>query len=300
MIKNKFPDIKVIYTRSTDKFVPLVERSNIANRNNADLFISIHVNGINSQSPNGTETYVMGAHNSQSNFELCKAENSVIVMEDNYTTKYEGFNPNSPESYIIFSLLQNTHLEQSLKLAELMQKHYKSGPIYGNRGVKQGGLIVLWRCTMPAILTEIGFMSNPKDRSVLISKDGQHNFALKMFKAFCEYKKIYEETSSADISAQTTATPPKPKPQQPTKEDKAVVSNEYYSIQILSVNKILKKNSSDLKGLKEYTYIKSSGAYKYVTGKYASNQEAAKALPAIKKKFKGAFIVRIKDNNIIK
>ncbi len=310
LIKSRYPDIKVLYTRSTDKFVPLAERSDFANRNNADLFISVHVNATKSTGVNGTETFVMGTHKSESNFELCKAENSVIVMEDNYTAKYEGFNPNSPESYIIFSLLQNTHLEQSLKLAELVQKSYKSGPVYGNRGVKQGGLIVLWRSTMPAILTEIGFMSNSKDRAVMISKDGQNKIANRLFTAFCDYKKHYEggsapskpittATKPANTATKPANTPTKPATK-PAQSGTAVASAEYYSIQILSVNKILGKDAADLKGFKNYTYLKSGNLYKYMTGKYASRKEALEDLDGVRKKFAGAFIIHIKDNKIVK
>ncbi len=281
MIKEKYPNIKVIYTRSTDKFVPLAERSDIANRNNADLFISIHVNSApKAPSANGTETFVMGTHKSESNFELVKSENSVITLEDDYTAKYEGFNPNSPESYIIFSLLQNTHLEQSLKLAEMMQRQYKQGPVYGNRGVKQGGLIVLWRSTMPAVLTEIGFMSNSKDRAAIVTQTGQTNIAKRMFAAFCEYKKYYEEGYEAEIPLKVTT--------------------NYYAVQILSVTKVLKANAPDLKGRKDYTYIKSGNTYKYVIGKYKTQAEAAKALPQIRKSFKGAFVVHINNGSIVK
>ncbi len=305
MIKAKYPDVKVIYTRSTDKFVPLDERANIANRNHADLFISIHVNSApKAPSANGTETFVMGTHKSESNFELVKAENSVITLEDDYTAKYEGFNPNSPESYIIFSLLQNTHLEQSLKLAEILQKSYKQGPVYGNRGVKQGGLIVLWRSTMPAILTEIGFMSNSKDRAVMITQNGQTNIAKRIFNAFCEYKEAYEEGSQASILANIQ---PEEKPKQSSTSGNGATnlsgstknSSEYYSIQILSVAKVLKKNAYDLKGRKDYTYIKSKGAYKYMIGKYATRAEANKALGSVRKTFKGAFVIHIKNGAIV-
>ena len=304
LIKSKYPDIKVLYTRSTDKFVPLAERSDFANRNNADLFISVHVNATKSTSVNGTETFVMGTHKSESNFELCKAENSVIVMEDNYTAKYEGFNPNSPESYIIFSLLQNTHLEQSLILAEMVQKSYKSGPVYGNRGVKQGGLLVLWRSTMPAILTEIGFMSNAKDRAVMISKDGQTKIANRLFTAFCNYKKMYEE-GTADISMSTTkpATSSTTASKQATGGQNggtAVAGDDYYSIQILSVNKLLKNNAPDLKGAKNFEYLKSGNLYKYMIGRYASRKDALEALPQIRKKFEGAFIIHVKNKQIVK
>lgn len=291
MIKSKYPHIKIIYTRSTDKFVPLAERSDIANRNKADLFISIHVNATQSTSVSGTETFVMGMHKSESNFELCKAENSVIALEDNYETKYEGFNPNSPESYIIFSLLQNTHLEQSIKLAEIVQNNYKKGPVYNNRGVKQGGLIVLWRSTMPAILTEIGFLSNSKDRAAMITQDGQTAIAKRLFNAFCQYKELYEGGSAASPAKEQTSSA---KPTS-TKE-----SQEYYSIQIFSVSKPLKKGAAELKGRSDATYIKSSGTYKYMLGKYDSKSRASEDLGAIRKKFPGAFVIHIKDGIIIK
>lgn len=282
MIKSKYPHIKILYTRSTDKFVPLAERSDIANRNNADLFISIHVNATQSTSVSGTETFVMGMHKSESNFELCKAENSVIALEDNYEAKYEGFNPNSPESYIIFSLLQNTHLEQSIKLAEIIQSNYKLGPIYKNRGVKQGGLIVLWRSTMPAILTEIGFLSNAKDRAAMITKDGQTAIAKRLFNAFCQYKEIYE----GDLSGTENSTP------QTTKE--------YYSIQILSVAKPLKKGAADLKGRSDANYIKSGNTYKYMLGNYPTRSAAAKDLQWVRKSFPGSFVIHVRDGQIIK
>ncbi|MBQ1219694.1 MAG: N-acetylmuramoyl-L-alanine amidase, partial [Bacteroidales bacterium] len=192
LIKKEYPMVKVIYTRSTDKYVDLSARADIANRNKADLFISIHVNATKATQARGTETFVMGTHKNDANFEVCKMENSVITIEDDYEHKYQGFDPSSAESYIIFSLLQNTHLEQSLMFAQQLQTEYKKGPIYVNRGVKQGGLLVLWKTTMPAVLTELGFMSNPKDLSVLVSSQGQNAFAQRLFNAFKLFKKEYE------------------------------------------------------------------------------------------------------------
>ena len=166
LIKAKYPQVKVVYTRNTDKYVELSKRAEIANKNKADLFISIHVNSAKATQARGTETFVMGTHKSDDNFQVCKTENSVIVIEDDYQTKYQGFNPNSPESYIIFSLLQNMHQEQSIKYAANVQSQFAKGPITVNRGVKQGGLLVLWKTTMPSVLTELGFISNPKDCSM--------------------------------------------------------------------------------------------------------------------------------------
>ena len=192
MINSNYPDVKVVYTRKRDEYIELSKRAEIANRNKADLFISIHVNSQKGTTATGTETFVMGTHKSSSNFEICKLENSVIVLEEDYQSKYEGFDPNSPESYIIFSLLQNTHLEQSLKFAALIQDNFKLGPIKVNRGVKQGGLLVLWKTTMPAVLTEIGFISNPAESNQLRRDAVQSQISARIFNAFAKYKTDYE------------------------------------------------------------------------------------------------------------
>lgn len=310
LIKSNFPDIKVIYTRSTDKYVELSERAAIANRNKADLFISIHVNSAKSTQARGTETFVMGTHKSEANFEVCKLENSVIVIEEDYEKKYEGFNPGSPESYIIFSLLQNVHQEQSIKYAAQVQGQFARGPISVNRGVKQGGLLVLWKTTMPAVLTELGFISNPKDCAVLVTKKGQEQFARGLFNAFVAYKKDFEkirreEGSGRNVAAAEKAAPvqksaseaQKAPAQGPVAAPKAV--DEFYAVQILSVGKVLGKNAYDLKGRKDTHYIKAGNLYKYYVGRYASRKEAAAALPGIRKSFPGAFVIHINDNVII-
>lgn len=191
MLNVAYPSINVIFTRTTDVFIPLDERPAIANRNKADLFMSIHVNSEPGTAGCGTETFVMGTHKS-GNFELVKRENSVITMESDYSTKYSGFNPNSPESYIIFSLLQNSHLEQSVKLAQCIQEEYGNGPISVSRGVKPGALYVLWKAAMPAILTEIGFISNNGDLDIITSEEGQRMIAANLLKAFSKYKSLYE------------------------------------------------------------------------------------------------------------
>ena len=292
LIKASYPGIKVVYTRSTDKYVGLSERAAIANRNKADLFISIHVNSAKSTQARGTETFVMGAHKSDDNFEVCKLENSVIVIEDDYQQKYEGFNPNSPESYIIFSLLQNTHLEQSINYAAHVQGQFAKGPITVNRGVKQGGLLVLWKTTMPAVLTELGFISNPKDYAVLVTKNGQEQFARRLFNAFEAYKKGYEKARGEVVASGA---------QDGVRKDGAVGKNadDFYAVQILSVGKILKKDAPDLKGIKGAGYVKVGKAYKYYVGRYASRKDAAAELAKVRKSFPGAFVVHIKDNTII-
>ena len=203
LIEKNYPDVKVVYTRKTDIFIQLDERANIANKNKADLFLSIHVNSTGSSSQaNGTETFTMGNHKSQSNFELSKRENSVILMEDDYSTKYEGFNPDSPESYIIFQLLQNAYAQQSIKFAQLIQQQFRKGPIKNSRGVKQAGFLVLWRTTMPSVLTELGFLSNDQDLKKLTSESGQSEMARRLFDAFVEYKKDFESQTTSQEEVQ--------------------------------------------------------------------------------------------------
>ncbi|MFC2104763.1 N-acetylmuramoyl-L-alanine amidase [Bacteroidota bacterium] len=158
-IEENIPDVKVIYTRTTDVFVPLNERANIANKNKADLFISIHLNGNKNTRAYGTETYAMGLHKTDGNLEVAKIENSAILFEEDYTTKYEGFDPNSAESYIMFSFLQNTYLEQSLNYASFIENEFETRALRKSRGVKQAGFLVLWKTTMPSVLIEAGFFN---------------------------------------------------------------------------------------------------------------------------------------------
>ncbi|MDY5320033.1 MAG: N-acetylmuramoyl-L-alanine amidase [Candidatus Egerieousia sp.] len=328
MINSNYPDVKVVYTRKRDEYIELSKRAEIANRNKADLFISIHVNSQKGTTATGTETFVMGTHKSSSNFEICKLENSVIVLEEDYQSKYEGFDPNSPESYIIFSLLQNTHLEQSLKFAALIQDNFKLGPIKVNRGVKQGGLLVLWKTTMPAVLTEIGFISNPAESNQLRRDAVQSQIAARIFNAFAKYKTDYEggapklipdnempsqsaEQQEAAVASaeQQEATVESAERQEATVAETAVLneqpeakrqpeakgqpaaSGKAYRIQILSVTKVLPAGAPDLKGRRDAYYIYANKAYKYCIGEYATREEAAADLPKIRKQFSGAFII---------
>ncbi len=317
MIKAAYPGVKVVYTRSTDKYVELSKRAEIANRNRADLFISIHVNSAKATQARGTETFVMGAHKSDDNFEVCKTENSVIVIEDDYQTKYEGFNPNSPESYIIFSLLQNVHQEQSIRYAAQVQEQFAKGPIAVNRGVKQGGLLVLWKTTMPAVLTEIGFISNPKDCAVLVSKSGQEQFARKLFNAFKAYKESVEGVQKEQPAPKQVQQPvqtqqpvqvkqpvQQPKPQQvqqPVQEkvEQKVIPDEFFAVQILSVGKKLGKGAYDLRGREDAQVIKVGNLYKYYIGRHATRKEAVAQMWELRKTFPGAFVIHVKDNKIV-
>lgn len=197
IIKENLKDVEVIYTRNDDTFVPLDERAAIANKNDADLFISIHANSEpkGRHSAHGTETYVMGEHTSDRNLEIAQKENSVILMEENYEEKYEGFDPNSPESYILFSLYQSAYVYNSLKLAELIEDQYKNRVQRYSRGVKRAGFIVLWKTAMPSVLTEIGYLSNREEEKYLRDPLGQVYIASGIYRAIRDYK---EEIESAN------------------------------------------------------------------------------------------------------
>jgi N-acetylmuramoyl-L-alanine amidase len=206
-IKATYPDIKVIYTRTKDVFIPLYDRANIANKNKADLFISIHVNGTDKTSVQGTETFVLGQHRSKDNLEVAKKENSVILLEDDYNTKYEGFDPNSPESYIMFELVQDEYLEQSVMFASEIQYQFRQNAKRIDRSVKQAGFLVLRQATMPSVLIEVGFISHPNERNYMLSETGKSNLSASIFNAFKDYKRKIEEKSSFVMHTETGGSP---------------------------------------------------------------------------------------------
>ncbi len=201
IIKKNLKDVKVIYTRSGDKFIELEQRAQIANKNGADVFISIHCNSLPKNTPQsrkdkiyGTETYIMGMHTSDANFEVAKRENAVILMEEDNKEVYEGFDPTSPESYILFSLYQSAYLENSLRLAEKIEKQFKERVKRKSRGVKQAGFWVLYRTSMPAVLVEAGYLSNRNEEKYLSDPYGQTLIASGLFRAFRDYKNEIEST----------------------------------------------------------------------------------------------------------
>jgi N-acetylmuramoyl-L-alanine amidase len=192
-IKEDYPDVKVIYTRMTDNFIPLKERSDIANRNKADLFISVHCNANPySSSLHGTETYVMGLHKTEDNLDVAKRENAVILQENDYKKTYKGYDPNSPLANILLANYQNAFLKNSLRLAEKVEKEFKRSPDRQSRGVKQAGFLVLWTTTMPSILIEAGYLTHKDEEKYLKSEDGQDATAEYILKAFKKYKESLE------------------------------------------------------------------------------------------------------------
>lgn len=290
LIEKSYPDVSVIYTRKTDRFIELVERGNIANRNHADLFISIHVNSAGSSAASGTETFVMGTDKSRSNMEVCKRENAVILLEDDYSTAYEGFDPDNPESYIIFNLMQNAHFEQSIAFASLVQQQFvKNGPIRKSRGVRQAPLMVLWRTTMPSVLVEVGFLSNTSDRTVLNQAVRRQEIANDIFKAFAAFKEQYDSNGGSFTLDESVLSQPE------SDGDEAApapvkTGGPHFEIQILASKTKLREGSPELKGEKDYQVRFINGYYKYSVGNFSSREEALRHLPAVRKKFSGAFV----------
>lgn len=218
LIKDKYPSVKVVYTRSDDRYVTLNDRAAIANRNQANLFISIHINSVESKQPDGFSAHILGesSHKDRDlfayNMNVCKKENSVILLEDDYSTKYQGFDPNDPESFIFFHLMQNAFYEQSLLFAADVNAQMAKTSGYGhNRGIHQDPFYVLWKTTMPAVLIEAGFISNSSDLAVMTSEQGKQNIAKAIADAFSVFKARYDgtlEVSGGEAPAAVTATEP--------------------------------------------------------------------------------------------
>ena len=301
-IKKAYPDVKVIYTRDKDVYIPLHERGKKANRNHADLFISIHVNSARNSAARGTETFLMGTDNSRSNMEVCKRENSVILLEEDYTTTYAGYDPKEPDSFIFFNMMQSAQLEQSVRMAELVEQQLAQGPIGLSRGIKQATLLVLWRTTMPAVLVEIGFLSNQKDREKLTNRDERGKMADGIFRAFAAFKKEYDRelekpeipaTPDSVVAPVTTA----PVPAAP-KVEPISTADTLFRIQVFSLSRKLEAGAPEFQG-ENVDCLKVGETYKYCIGFYKTRFEAAGALSGVKTKFPGAFLIRVAPDGTV-
>lgn len=296
-IEEHLPEIKVIYTRTSDVFIPLDERADIANKNKADLFISIHLNGNKNAKAYGTETYTMGLYKTEGNFEVAKIENSAILFEEDYSTKYEGFDPNSAESYIIFSFLQNTFIEQSLNYASFVETEFKTKALRKSRGVKQAGFLVLWKTTMPSVLIEAGFLTNPQEERFLMSTEGQEYIASAIYRAFKSYKTAIEEKSQfvakmdSNLLYQNTN----------TKSDSLGIENKddhtiLFKVQVASSTNAIPTNSSFFKGFENIEEYKFDQHYKYTVGSTPNFEKIVDFKKIVEDKFPDAFIIAIENN----
>jgi len=297
-IDNNIVDVEVSYTRKTDVFVELFRRSEIANEKNADLFISIHVNSNKSKNPSGTATYIMGLHKMKENLEVAKTENSVILIEDDYKLKYEGYDPNSPETEIIMSLYQNTYLKQSTTFAAKIQEQFKNKAGRLDMGVRQAGLMVLWNCAMPSVLIETGFISNPAEEDYLRSDYGQSIIASAIFRAFRDYKtEIETKSKSTEIKNKKDKIENSTKKKENLNNNDSIVENItvkhniVFKIQIkTSVNKI-KLTPSNFKGLKDVSEYNENSKFKYMVGNSNSYKEISLLQIQVRKIYPDAFTI---------
>ena len=304
-IGESLPGVKTVLTRSDDKFVTLSGRADIANDLGADLFISIHVNAqAKGTSASGYSIHCLGQSSREGNdlfsknLELCKRENSVILLEDDYKTRYQGFDPSDPQSYILFSLVQNAHLEHSLVFAEDVANAMKGGPIPHNRGVSQDPFWVLWRTTMPAVLVEVGFMTNPNDLKALRSPEDRDKIAENLLKAIKTFKKRYDNSMSTSTAPESAAKPeatPETKPAaqpdpKPETEKVSEPSGVVYGVQVLATSKKMKPTDAFFKG---YTpvEVRSGKLYKYILVTGDDLAAVRKKKKELDKKFPGCFLV---------
>ena len=275
--------INVIYTRDRDKFVNLLERANIANKSDAQLFISIHCNSHSSQAY-GAETFVLGLHANQRNFEVAKKENSVIFFEDDYESAYAGFDPNNPESVIGLTLMQEEYLDQSIIAASYIQNGFVNRLNRKNRNIKQAGFIVLKYTYMPSVLIELGFLSNKKEGAYLNSSKGQSEMAEAISNAVINYKNEF-------FNNLTTSSPSENNNNEIT----------YYRIQIAASNKLLELKPYNFKGLKSVDVVKEGKIYKYLYGKHKTLEDANESLKTARiSGFNSSFVVRFQNNEIIR
>ncbi len=304
-IEENFPDIKVIYTRKTDEFIPLYRRAEIANENNADLFISIHANGMTDPKTTGTETLVLGLHRSDENFEVAKRENSVILLEEDYSTRYENFDPNSLESYIIFSLMQNVYDNQSISFAGLVQDQFRDRARRKDRGVKRQGLLVLAQTSMPGVLVETGFITNATEEIYLNSEEGQDYIASAIYRAFKDYKKNIESKSGyivqhvetdSDISSDSLYNA-NFLTEQSTAD--TIKSSVYFKVQIVVSSAPISLNSGQFKDFTEIEVFKTNQLYKYAVGYKVKYDDIVEYSKWVKNRYPDAFIIAVKNGQIV-
>lgn len=304
----------MVYTRERDVFIPLDRRAEIANNAKADLFISIHTNSVaGGKTVKGASTWTLGLAKSDANLEVAKRENSVILYESDYKTRYAGFNPNSAESYIIFEFMQDKYMSQSVHLASLVQKEFRHTCKRADRGVHQAGFLVLKASAMPSILVELGFISNPEEERYLNSEAGTTTLANGIFRAFLSYKREHEirmtgssrtllpeDTDAGRVEEEIPASPVSNNTE--TKQNTEKVADRQtdsaapvFKIQILTSSRPLAANDKRLKGLKGVEYYQEGGLCKYTYGASTDYNKVLRTKREIALKFKDAFIIAFKN-----
>ena len=304
-IQASFPDVKVVMTRDDDTFVELENRAVTANKANGNLFISIHVNAVEKgTTANGYSIHTLGQSAKKGNdlfsknLDLVKRENSVIMLEDGYEARYQGFDPEDPQSYIIFNLMQNAHLAGSLTFADDVAKSMGTSPIKNSRGIHQDPFWVLWRTAMPAVLVEVGFITNPDDLATMRTEKGRDGIAQNLFNAFSTFKNRYDGVS------EPVATPEEEiNDKENAGQATSVISGEaevgvekspVYGTQILAIGKEMSLSDPYFKGYKP-TVVKTGNLYKYIVETSTSLSEAKKKYSSVQKNFPDAYLVKIEN-----
>ncbi len=296
-LKREMPDLQVVYTRTTDVFVPLDERADMANKAKADLFVSIHANAISNPRIYGAETFVLGLHRSEENLEVAKKENSVIILEEDYTTKYEGFDPTSPESYIIFELMQNVYLDQSISAASIIQEQFETRVGRRNRGVKQAGFLVLRKTAMPGVLVELGFLSNRTEEKFMASEEGQIYLASAIFRSIRDYKIRFEARNNLYLTRQEEAPGPEADalPLPDATADFMPEEVVEFRIQIASSSRQIAESEGPFRLFGDVWSYKDGHMYKYTTGLSSSYDQISQLLSEVRKVIPDSFIIAFKD-----
>lgn len=322
-VERNCPDVKVIYTRKTDVFIPLHTRADIANKNKADLFVSIHTNALpRGRVARGMETYTLGMHRASTNLDVAKRENAVILIEDDYKQRYEGFDPNSSESYIMFEFMQDKNMAQSVELARFVQKRTCSSANRPDKGVKQAGFLVLRETSMPSCLIELGFITTSDEEEMLNSSQGIDRLGYGIYQAFLDYKKVYNTNVTVPYRADQSeeinipSVVPQEKKEQKQKKSAAPVpvkvqeepavpvakvdstqemadSNLVFKVQIMASTSRQEINKSKLNG-QEAQYYEEGGFYKYTVGESADYDEIVKVRKLLLNQFPEAFIIAFK------
>ncbi len=335
MVERNCPDVKVIYTRKTDVFIPLSERANIANKAKADLFISVHTNALpKGKIARGFEVYTLGMHRAAENLDVAKRENSVILVEKDYKQRYQGFDPNSSESYIMFEFIQDKNMAKSVELAKMIQQDVCAQAGRPNKGVHQAGFLVLRATSMPSCLIELGFITTSDEERLLNSESGIENHARGIYRAFTHYRKKYDQNVVVPYQAPKkkeqvtvpTIVPPEVKEESQrknedlanngnrmaneSKQEEVSVSQDpicsqveplqadnapVFKVQILATDTKLRKNSSQLKGENDADCYQEKGLYKYTVGSSTDYQEIYQLRKSLLTKFPQAFIIAFKN-----
>ena len=324
LVEKNCPDVEVIYTRKTDVFVPLARRAEIANQSQADLFVSIHTNAMPGRAvARGAETYTLGMARADENLEVAKRENSVILVEEDYKERYEGFDPTSAESYIIFELMQDQYMAQSVDFARLIQKEFRTTGGRADKGVHQAGFLVLRETSMPSVLVELGYISTHDEEAFLNSQNGIRKMSQSIYNAFRAYKRQHgngtaTSTPSGDEADEAGKQPTESAAEEATESSIGQLAEErqaiaphketkkeepthrpIFKVQLLASARQIPAGSERFKDIKPVDFYKEDNLYKYTYGATTDYREAVRMREKIKDAFEGAFIVAFKNGQKI-